>query len=461
MKKYDAIIIGSGQGGTPLAKKLAKAGWKTALLEKRFIGGTCINDGCTPTKTMVASARMAWLAGHSRHLGVTIPAYKINMPTIIKRKDKIVESFRNGSQKGLEETKNLTIIYGEASFVSSKIISIIHNKTGNAEKLEGKYIFINTGTDTTIPPIEGIGEIEYFTNTSILESKIIPEHLLVIGGSYIGLEFGQMFKRFGSKITIVEAADTFLGREDKDIADNMFGILQDEGLKIHVNTKATHFSKTIDGIKVKMETGGKLKTITCSHVLIAAGRHPQTKNLQLQNAGIKMDDRGYIHVNNRLETSVKNIYAFGDVKGGPAFTHIAYNDQLVIVKNLLENGKATISNRLVPYCMFTDPQLGRVGITEKEAVDAGKKIKVATLPMKHVARAIEAGDTRGMMKAIVDAKTNMILGAACIGEQGGEIMTVLQMAMMGKITATTIRNTAIAHPLYAESLNNLFMTLDK
>jgi len=460
MEQYDCIVIGAGQAGGPLAKKLAGAGKKTVIIEKRFIGGTCVNDGCTPTKTWVASAKAAYMATKSEDLGVRIKGFKVDMRQIKKRKDDIVMSARMGGQKGLEGTKNLTLMFGEASFVGPKKILVELNEGGPVE-MTADLIFIDTGALPLIPEIDGIDEIQYLTSTSILELDEVPKHLLVIGANYIGLEFGQMFRRFGSKVTMLEKGQRILAREDDDIAVAMDEILKAEDIDIYVDAKTTGFKKTKKGkIKVTAEIKGKTEKFTCSHVLIGIGRVPQTEALKLDKTGVKVDDRGFIKVNSKLETNVKGIYALGDVKGGPAFTHIAYNDYTIVYRNLFEDGKLTITDRPIPYCMFTDPQLGRIGIDETEAKKQGLKVKIAKLPMTHVARAIEVGDTRGFMKAVVDADTKKILGAAVLGQEGGEIMSVLQMAMEGGITYDRIRYCVFAHPTYSESLNNLFMGLE-
>jgi pyruvate/2-oxoglutarate dehydrogenase complex dihydrolipoamide dehydrogenase (E3) component len=459
-KQYDAIVIGAGQAGTPLAKKLALAGKKTALIEKRWIGGTCVNDGCTPTKTMVASARAAYMAGHSGPLGVKIKSYSVDMPKIKKRKDDIVHLFRDGSQKGLEATKNLDIIFGEAAFIGDKTISVKLN-SGSEKEFKAGLFFINTGAKTLIPEIDGLSGIDFLTSTTILDLDHAPEHLLIIGGNYIGLEFGQMFRRFGSKVTILEKSGRIVAREDEDVSEELTKILEDEHIAIHTNTITTGFKKKKGGkIIATAKIGDREEKIKCSHVLIAVGRIPQTNGLNLEKAGVETDDRGSIKVNDRLETNIPGIYALGDVKGGPAFTHISYNDYTIVYRNLVKNEGLTIKDRLVPYCMFTDPQLGRVGLNETEAKKLKLNYKVAKLPMAYVARAIETGDTRGFMKAIVDADTKQILGATILGTEGGEIMSILQMAIAGGITYEQIRYFIFAHPLYAESLNNLFMALD-
>lgn len=459
MKEFDAIVIGAGQAGVPLAKKLAMAGWKTAIIEKRFIGGTCINDGCTPTKTMVASAKMAYMASRSEDLGVEISSYKVNFKTVMGRKSAVVKQFREGSTAGLEKTENLSIIYGEAKFEGDHTLYVKGND-GSSENYTAKHIFINTGASPVISDIEGVNEIKYLTSTSILELEEIPEHLIIVGGGYIGLEFGQMFSRFGAKVTLFEHSKHLLPKEDDDVCEVVTEIFKEDGIEVITQAKVVKLENLKDGkIKVTVDLSGTLQSHTCSHVLLASGRKPQTEFLGLENTGIECDEQGHILTNEFLETKAKNVYALGDVKGGPAFTHISYNDYVVIVENLLNKGKMSIKGRLVPYCMFIDPQIGRIGITETEAKEQGLDYLVAKIPMKNVARAIETSQTRGFMKAVVDKKTKQILGATIIGEQGGETMTILQMAMMGKITYEEIRFTIFAHPLYAESLNNLFMSI--
>lgn len=461
MKQYDAIIIGAGQAGVPLAKKLAQAGKKTAIIEKRFVGGTCVNDGCTPTKTWVASAKAAYMAAHSTELGVKVKSYKVDMRQVKKRKDEIVMRSRLGGQKGLEKTKGLDLIFGEATFTGNKVLTVKLN-SGNTQTLQADLIFINTGATTLIPDIEGLNDIDYLTSTTILDLDFVPDHLLIVGSNYIGMEFGQMFRRFGSKVTMLEKAPRVLSREDADIADAMHKILTDEGINIYTDANTTGFKKTKKGnIKATVSIAGEEQNITCSHVLMAIGRVPQSKALDLDKTGVKVDDKGHITVNDKLETNIKGIYALGDVKGGPAFTHIAYNDYTIVYRNLVENKHLTIKDRPVPYCMFTDPQLGRIGISEDEAKKQKLNVKIAKLPMEHVARAIETGDTRGFMKAVVDADTKKILGAAILGTEGGEVMSVLQMAMEGDITYDRIRYCVFAHPTYSESLNNLFMGLEE
>jgi len=460
MKKYDAIIIGAGQAGAPLAKKLAIAGKKTAIVEKRFYGGTCVNDGCTPTKTMVASAKAAYMASKSAELGVLIKKFSVNMPQIKKRKDEIVLRSRNGGLHAAEKTQNLDVLFGEATFTGHKTIQVELNN-GKKQTLQADLIFLNPGDNPFIPEIEGLSDIDYLTSTTILDLDYVPEHLLILGGNYIGLEFGQMFRRFGSKVTILEKSARIVSHEDEDISVEMQKILEAEAITIYNQTQATGFNQKKGGkITATISVHGKEKKVKCTHVLVAVGRTPQTEALNLSSTGVAVDEKGNIKVNNKLETSTPGIYALGDAKGGPAFTHISYNDYTIVYRNLIEKQDLNTDDRPVPYCMFTDPQLGRVGIDETEAKKQGLNFKVAKLPMAHVARAIETGDTRGFMKAVVDTKTKKILGATVLGPEGGEIMTVLQMAMEGGITYDRIRYCVFAHPLYSESLNNLFMTLE-
>ncbi len=461
MNQYDSIIIGSGQGGNPLALDLAAAGWKTALVESTHVGGTCINVGCTPTKTMMASARAAYTARRSSDYGVETGDIKIDMIKIRQRKRDIVESWRTGSRKRLEEAENLDLIFGQAGFTGPKTIQVQLNE-GGVRQLKAKKIFINTGARPIIPSIDGLDDVPFLDSTSIMELGTVPEHLVVLGGGYIGLEFGQMFRRFGSDVTIIQRSQRLLTREDVDVAEEVAKILIGEEIKILLNTIPRHIKETGNKkIHITVESPDGEKTITCSHLLIATGRRPNADNLNPGSAGIETGDRGYIKVNNRLETNIDGVYAIGDVKGGPAFTHISYDDYRIIRANLLHGGNAGINGRLIPSTIFIDPQLGRVGLTEREAKEQGYKFRVAKLPMSHVARALEIEETNGFMKAIVENKTGQILGCAILGYEGGEVMNMLQIAMMGKLHYTALRDAVFAHPTMGESLNNLFTALDK
>jgi pyruvate/2-oxoglutarate dehydrogenase complex dihydrolipoamide dehydrogenase (E3) component len=459
VEQFDAIVVGSGQAGTPLSTALARSGMKTALVEREYVGGTCVNVGCTPTKTMVASGRVAYLARRGADYGVHSGEITIDLRKVRDRKRKVVESFRSGSQKTIEKTQNLELIFGEARFTASKAIAV-QLKDGGQRTLSAKYFFINAGTRASKPSIDGLDSVPYLDNASIMELEAVPEHLLVLGGGYIGLEFGQLFRRFGSQVTIVQKSDQLLGREDPDVASEITKILQQDGIEIVLNAMATRVSRSDKGINVEVDQQGHAKAFTGSHLLVAIGREPNSDTLNLSAAGIETDDKGFIKTNDTLETTASGIYALGDIKGGPAFTHISYDDFRIIRANVLQGQNASIKNRLVPYCVFTDPQLGRVGMTEKEARASNPNVCVAKLPMGSVARAIELDETRGFMKAIVDAKTRQILGAAILGIEGGEVMAALEIAMMGKLPYTALKDGVFAHPTLCESLNNLFMGLD-
>ena len=458
-EQYDAIVIGSGQGGKPLSVDLAKAGWKTALIEREHIGGTCINTGCTPTKTMVASGRLAYLSRRSADYGVHTGPVTVNLAEVRQRKQKIVESFRNGSLSSVEKTAGLDLLKGEASFTGSNSIEVRLNEGGTRLLTAGK-IFINTGGRPSQPPIPGLDTVPFLDSTSIMELDVLPEHLLVLGGSYIGLEFGQMFRRFGSRVTVIQRGKRLLNREDPDITDAVATIVEEDGVTVQFISDVMRVEQAAGQIHLIVRTSDGEKTLTGSHLLVAVGRTPNTERLNLAAAGVKTDSHGFIEVNDRLETSTPGVYALGDVKGGPAFTHISYDDFRIIRTNLLQGGNATTSKRLVPYTVFIDPQLGRVGLSETEARAQSRNIRVAKLPMTHVARAIEVGETRGFIKAVVDADTDQILGCAVLGIEGGELMSMLEIAMMGQLPYTTLKDAIFAHPTLAECLNNLFMAMD-
>jgi pyruvate/2-oxoglutarate dehydrogenase complex dihydrolipoamide dehydrogenase (E3) component len=457
-EKYDAIVIGAGQSGGPLSRTLASSGMKTALIEREHVGGTCINTGCTPTKTMVASARIAYLASRAQDYGINIGDVSVDLKKVRQRKRDIVESWRNSGQKKIEGTDGVDLIFGEAKFVDPKKISIRLDK-GTLRELTAEKIFINTGARPVIPTLPGLDSVPFLNSTSIMELAEVPEHLLVLGGGYIGLEFGQMFRRFGSEITIIQRRGQLLTREDEDIATEIQNILEAEGIEVLLNCEALSIEET-SGISLKIKVQQLERKINGTHILVAVGRRPDSDRLNLAAAGIKTDQRGFIKVNEKLETSVPGIYAMGDVKGGPAFTHISYDDYRIIKSNLLEDGNRTTDDRLVPYVVFIDPQLGRVGLSEEEARGKGYNIKIAKMPMSYVARAIEIEETRGTIKLIVDGDNEQILGCAVLGIEGGELMAILQMAMIGEIPFAKIRDGIFAHPTLAESLNNLFKSIE-
>ena len=458
--QYDAIVIGAGQAGGPLSTALARAGWKVAIIEREHVGGTCINEGCTPTKTMVASARVAYLARRAADYGVHTGPISVDMTVVRKRKRDIVESFRSGSQRRIESTPGVDLLMGESYFVEPKVVEVRLN-TGETRRLSAGTIFINAGDRPSKPSIEGLEQVHTLNSTTIMELDTVPEHLLVLGGGYVGLEFGQMFRRFGSQVTIIQRGSHLLAREDNDVADAVADIMREDGITVLLETTPVRASQDKDGpIRLTVRTPEGERTLTGSHLLVATGRTPNSDWLNLAAAGVQTDKGGFIHVNERLETNVPGIYVLGDIKGGPAFTHISYDDFRIIRTNLLEHGNATIRDRLVPYTVFIDPQLGRVGLSETDARKSGHTIKVAKMPMNYVARALEIDESRGFMKAIVDAGTGHILGCAILGIEGGEIMAMLEIAMMGKLSYTVLRDAIFAHPTLAESLNNLFSSLD-
>ncbi len=458
-QQYDAIVVGSGQAGTPLSTALAQAGLRTALIEREHVGGTCVNEGCTPTKTMVASGRVAYLARRAADYGVHTGPISIDLQRVRQRKRDIVDSFRTGSQSRIEKAANLELIFGRASFTSPRSVEVC-SKDGTQRVISAKYIFINAGTRASRPKLDGLDNIPFLDNASIMELDSVPEHLVIMGGGYIGLEFGQLFRRFGSRVTIVQSAGQLLTGEDPDIADEVANIFRQDGVAIVLKAKATRVSRTDGSIHLEVQQEGNSTTLVGSHLLVATGRIPNSDTLNLPAAGIQMNDRGFIQVNDRLETTADGVYALGDIKGGPAFTHISYDDFRIVRANLLEKKTTSIGSRVVPYTLFIDPQLGRIGLTETEARAQSRNIRIAKLPMTSVARALEVDETRGFMKAIVDSETNQILGAAVLGIEGGEVMSALEIAMMGKLPYTSLRDGVFAHPTLAESLNNLFMAMD-
>jgi pyruvate/2-oxoglutarate dehydrogenase complex dihydrolipoamide dehydrogenase (E3) component len=455
---YDALILGAGQAGVPLARALASAGRRTALVERVHVGGTCINEGCTPTKTMVASARVAYLARRAADYGVRTGPVTVDLPGVRERKRAIVESFRAGSQRRLEATEHLDLLFGDARFIGPRSVAVTSDN--GERRLAADLVFINTGGRSARPRLEGLARVPALDSTSVMELGELPEHLLVIGGGYIGLEFAQMFRRFGSGVTVIQRNAQLLPLEDEDVAAEVRSILEQDGVDVVIGADSRCVEPAGDGVRLLIRTPGGDRVLEGSHLLLAAGRVPNTDTLDCGAAGIETDAKGFIKANDRLETSAAGVYALGDVKGGPQFTHVSYDDFRIVRDNVLNGGNATTRDRLVPYTVFLDPQLGRVGLSEREARMRGLEVKVAKLPMNSVARALEMDEARGFIKAVVDAGSRRILGAAVLGIEGGELMSVFQVAMMGNVTCDTLREAVFAHPLLAESLNNLFATLD-
>jgi pyruvate/2-oxoglutarate dehydrogenase complex dihydrolipoamide dehydrogenase (E3) component len=412
---YDLIVIGAGQGGGPLAGTVAEAGHDVALLERRHVGGTCVNRGCTPTKTMIASARVAHLARRAGDYGVETGDVSVDLETVRQRKRDIVGMFRSGSRSSIEEKDTLDLIEGDGRFVDPNTVEVALNgdvDDGGPRALTADRIVINTGTRPAIPPIDGLDAVDFLTSTSIMELGAVPGHLLILGGGYIGLEFGQMFRRFGAEVTIIDRGEHVLGREDADVAGALEGILREDGIRLLNETSMT----AVDAPA----------RITGDELLVAAGRRPNTDALNPGAAGVATTEQGYVQVDARLATTADGIYAIGDVTGGPAFTHVSYDDYRVLQDHWLHGGDRTTEDRLIAYTLFTDPQLGRVGLTEKAARSRGLDVTVAQMPMT----------------------------------EGGEVMSVLQTAMMGDLPVGRLRAAPFAHPTLAESLNNLFAGLD-
>jgi pyruvate/2-oxoglutarate dehydrogenase complex dihydrolipoamide dehydrogenase (E3) component len=456
-EQYDVLILGSGQAGNPLSSDFVKGGRRVALIERAEVAGTCINYGCTPTKTMVASAQRAWQARHAAELGVEVGTVRVNLEQVRARKRKIVEQFRTSNEKRFASGQP-ELVRGEARFVASKEIAVAL-KSGGERRLAAETIVINTGDSPTVPKIAGLDRVPYLDNVSLMELDAVPEQLLVLGGGFEAVEFGQMFRRFGSAVTVIERGAHLLGREDVDISEAIEAILRDDGLTIETGANVVRVDGKASEITVHLERG---KSISGSHLFLAVGRSPNTKELYLDAAGVLTDKDGYIKVDEELRTNVPGIYAVGDVKGGPAFTHVSYDDYRILRDNLItgKGGRKT-TDRTIVYVMYMDPQLGRVGMTEAEARRSGRRIKVARMPVSSIARAIETGDMRGVLKAIVDADTEEILGAAILAPEGGELMSMFELAMTGKLRYGVLEDAVFAHPAYAESLNTLWGHFEK
>ena len=455
VKKFDAIIVGSGQAGTPLAFKFAGEGKKVAFIEKEHWGGTCLNVGCTPTKAYVASARRMWDAQHGIELGVSIPeGVKIDLQKVKERKDALIRKSYEGIAYGIKSSDNIIPYKGEASFTGFKTLEV------NGEQIQAEHIFINTGARPLIP--EGFEEVDYLTNQSILQLYELPEHLIIVGGSYIGLEFGQMFKRFGSKVTIIERNEQIIASEDDEISKSILKTLEEEGVEFRLNATCISGKNNKDGtITVSVDCRKGAPEITGTHLLLAVGRTPNTDMLNFPATGLSADKRGYLEVNDYLETSVPGIYALGDCNGKGAFTHTAYNDYEIVADNMFEGKDRKVSDRIITYALYVDPPLGRAGITKKEALSKGYNILEAKMPMKRIARAKEKGETKGLMNAIINADTKEFLGAAVLGVGGDEIISSILTLMYAKAPYTVFRDAVIPHPTIAELIPTILESVKK
>jgi pyruvate/2-oxoglutarate dehydrogenase complex dihydrolipoamide dehydrogenase (E3) component len=456
---YDVIVIGTSQGGRFLPADLAAAGNRVALVERDQLGGVCVNTGCTPTKTMVASARLAYQARRGAEFGVRTGPVSVDLAAVRERKRAMVAGARENYASRLAQD-GLDLIEGEARFTGPKTVEVAL-KDGGTREISAPVIVIDTGTRPRSLTISGAQDVPVLYSTSIMELDEVPEHLIILGGGYIGLEFGQMFRRFGSEVTIIETGPRLMMIEDDDVADGVDAIFREDGITVLTSARPDRVEKAGGGrVRLTVRTPDGDQQVEGSHLLSAIGRVPNTEALAPAAAGIRLSGNGFIEVDEYLETSVPGVYAMGDVKGGPAFTHLSYDDYRILRANLVNHEKASTRDRIVPYTVFIDPQLGRVGMTERQAREQHRAVRVAKLPMSAVIRALETGETRGFMKAVIDADTQQILGAAVLGAEGGEIMTIIQVAMLGRLTYTAMANAIFSHPLLAEGLNSLFMTLD-
>ncbi|WP_114747680.1 mercuric reductase [Pleomorphovibrio marinus] len=454
MERFDAVIIGAGQAGMPLAHKISSKGHTVALVEQRVIGGTCINDGCSPTKTMAFCAKVAHTVSRAGDYGIEVDAFRINQKKIKQRKNHIVHLFRGGAQKGLDKAENITVIMGKGSIVGQGHVAV-QQADGIKRSLSTDAIFINTGSKTKLPNLRGLDQVPFLTSSTIMDLEETPKSLLILGGGYIGLEFAQMFRRFGSEVSVLDSAERLVSKEDTDVCKEVSAIFKKEGISTYFNFEAEEVLNEEGQISIKGRQDGRGVTLKGSHLLVATGRKPNIEGLNAEEAGIVLTDQGFIEVDEQFRTSLKNVYAMGDVSGSPPFTHIAYNDANLVFQAVYENRVLSHKNRLVPYCIFIDPQLARIGLNEQQAKNRGIPYKLGKFWMKHAGRTLEADEKEGFFKVLVDPKDGKILGATILSMDGGEVMAILQMAMIGGVTYEQIKDLPIAHPTLAESLNNL------
>jgi pyruvate/2-oxoglutarate dehydrogenase complex dihydrolipoamide dehydrogenase (E3) component len=442
---YDAIVIGTGQAGPSLAVRLAGAGMKTAIIERKRFGGTCVNNGCIPTKTLVANARAAHVVRRAGEYGVMIDSsISVDMKKVKERKDAVVRQSNEGLEKWLKSTDNLTVYEGHAMFEAA------HRVRVGDELLEASKIFINVGGRASTPPLPGLDQVAYFNNSTMMEVDFLPEHLIVVGGSYVGLEFAQMYRRFGSEVTIVEMGPRLIQREDQDVSEAIQTILESEGIKLRLSAECIALERRGAKVAVNVDCSSGEKTVVGSHVLLAVGRVPNTGDLGLENAGIALDPRGYIQVDDQLRTNVHGVYALGDCNGRGAFTHTAYNDYEIVAANLLEDDQRRVSDRITAYALYTDPPLGRAGMTESEVRKSGRKGLIGKRPMARVGRAVEKGETHGFMKVLIDAETKAILGASLLGIECDEVIHSILDVMYAKAPYTVIQRAMHIHPTVTE-----------
>ena len=454
MADYDAIVIGTGQAGPGLARRLVAGGWKVAIIERKFFGGTCVNTGCTPTKTLVASAYAAYLARRAAEYGVTIGGpIGVDMKAVKARKDAVVRPSREGVERSLRRLKGCTVLEGHAQFVGPKEVNV------GDEVLSADKIFINVGARALAPPIRGLDQVPYLTNSSMMDVDFLPPHLIVLGGSYVGLEFAQAFRRFGSEVTVIELGPHLTAREDEDVSRAIAEILKDEHIDIRVNSKVVAVAKQGNDIAVTVENAGTSSQVVGSHLLLAIGRRPNTDDLGLDKAGVATDSRGYIQVDDQLRTNVPGIWALGDCNGRGAFTHTSYNDFEIVAANLLDNDPRRVTDRITAYALYTDPPLGRAGMTEAEVRKSGRPALIATMAMEDVSRAYEKGETKGFMKILVDRDSKQILGASFLGLAGDEVIHCVLDIMYAKAPYTVMQRAMHIHPTVSEFIPTMMYDL--
>lgn len=458
MERFDDVVLGGGKGGKSLAVALANAGHRVALIETGQIGGSCINVACIPTKTMVASAKLFELASRAADFGVALAAPPANLAGVIERKRRVVGGMVDAHRTLFTTTPNMEFLLGRGVFTGDRTIEVAL-ADGSKRAVRGERVYINTGSRTAIPPIPGLSTVDYLTSTSVMELQELPARLAIIGAGYIALEFAQVFRRLGSEVVLVARGDRFLPHEDRDIAAAVRAVLTEEGIEFVDDVETDSVRQVDGGIELTYSRKGIPQSLRCSHLMVAVGRTPNNEGLDLEAAGVQVDKRGAITVDDRLRTTARNVYALGDCNGGPLFTHVSWDDYRILLANALHDaGRGTVG-RLVPYTLFIDPELGRVGLTEEQARAAGHDIAVATLPAAKIPRAVTAGETKGLLKAVVDRETNQILGCSLFCHSAGEVMSVVQMAMIGQVPYTAVRDTIFTHPTMAESLNLLFAAL--
>ena len=451
---YDAIIIGAGQAGPPLAERLGRAGYRTAIIERHLLGGTCVNVGCIPTKTLVGSARVAWAARQAAAFGVVIDGpVGVDMKRVKARKDEVAGGSNAGVTAWIDGMKNVTLIRGHARFTAPRALTV------NDQALTADRVFIDVGARARVPDFPGIDRVDYLTNASMMDVDFLPEHLLIVGGSYIGLEFAQMYRRFGAEVTVVEMQDRLIAREDEDVSNAVREILEGEGVNIRLKAECLAFEPGPLGVRMNIDCATDSTPLDGSHVLLAVGRVPNTHDLGLDLAGVETDDRGFITVDEELRTSAEGVWALGEVNGRGAFTHTSYNDFEIVAANLLDEDERLVSDRIPCYGLFIDPPLGRVGMTENEVRAAGRRALIGTRPMSRVGRAREFGDTRGFMKILVDADTEEILGASLLGLSGDEAVHGLLDVMYAGMPYTVISRAVHIHPTVSELIPTVLQGL--